>query len=74
MKKSTIILAGLGVVVAILIIMCVSTYNGLVTSEENIDSQWAQVENQLQRRFDLIPNLVNTVEGYMEHELSLIHI
>lgn len=71
MGKSKVMLGGVAVIVVILAIMCISTYNGLVTSEENIDSQWAQVENQLQRRFDLIPNLVNTVEGYMEHEREI---
>lgn len=46
----------------------VSTYNGLVRENEAIDGQWAQVENQMQRRYDLIPNLVNTVKGYAAHE------
>lgn len=45
-----------------------STYNGLVKQNEIIDGQWAQVENQLQRRHDLIPNLVSTVKGYAKHE------
>lgn len=71
MGKSKVMLGGAAVIAVMLVIMCISTYNGLVTSEENIDSQWAQVENQLQRRFDLIPNLVNTVEGYMEHEREI---
>ena len=44
------------------------SYNRFVTQEEAIKSQWAQVENQLQRRNDLIPNLVETVKGYAEHE------
>lgn len=43
-------------------------YNSFVSNEESIDGSWAQIENQLQRRFDLIPNLVNTVKGYMDHE------
>lgn len=43
-------------------------YNSLVEQEEAIDGRWAQVENVLQRRADLIPNLVNTVQGYAEHE------
>ncbi len=44
------------------------SYNTFVTQEEAIKAQWAQVENQLQRRNDLIPNLVNTVKGYASHE------
>src|SRR5438874_13245213 len=44
------------------------SYNRFVSQEEGIKSQWAQVENQLQRRNDLIPNLVETVKGYAQHE------
>lgn len=43
-------------------------YNSLVEQEQAVDQAWAQVENQYQRRADLIPNLVNTVKGYSEHE------
>ena len=44
------------------------TYNSLVTLDEGVKAAWAQVENQLQRRYDLIPNLVETVKGYAAHE------
>src|SRR6202011_5085110 len=44
------------------------SYNKLVSQEEAIKAQWAQVQNQLQRRNDLIPNLVETVKGYAQHE------
>ena len=44
------------------------TYNTFVTLDESIKASWAQVENQLQRRYDLIPNLVETVKGYAKHE------
>ncbi|MBU3966899.1 MAG: LemA family protein [Euryarchaeota archaeon] len=44
------------------------TYNGLVSAEESVDAQWYQVENQYQRRADLIPNLIETVKGYAAHE------
>lgn len=43
-------------------------YNSLVEKQQNVEQAWAQVENQYQRRADLIPNLVNTVKGYSEHE------
>lgn len=65
MKKSSIILI---VVVAVLAIWAVSGYNGLVTMDETVSTQWANVETQYQRRADLIPNLVSTVKGYATHE------
>ncbi|MFH1427266.1 MAG: LemA family protein [Patescibacteria group bacterium] len=45
-----------------------STYNKLITANESVDNQWAQVESQYQRRFDLIPNLVESVKGIMQQE------
>ena len=47
-------------------------YNDMVSTQENVDAQWAQVENVYQRRADLIPNLVSTVKGYAAHESSTI--
>ena len=60
-KTSTIIII---VVIAILAIWAVTGYNGLVSMDEKVSNQWANVETQYQRRADLIPNLVNTVKGY----------
>ena len=57
MKKTWIIVIA---VVAVLVIYCVSSYNSLVTQEETVGTAWSNVENQYQRRSDLIPNLVNT--------------
>jgi LemA protein len=54
--------------IAILAIWATSVYNGLVSLDENVGNQWANVETQYQRRADLIPNLVNTVKGYATHE------
>lgn len=65
MKKSTIIILA---VVAVIAIWAVSGYNGLVGMEEKVNTDWANVETQYQRRADLIPNLVNTVKGYASHE------
>lgn len=59
-------------IVAILAISGVSSYNGLVSAEEGVDAQWAQVENVYQRRADLIPNLVSTVKGYAEFEKNTL--
>jgi LemA protein len=56
------------IVIAVLAIFVFSNYNGLVSADEAVNSAWSQVENQLQRRMDLIPNLVSTVKGYASHE------
>ncbi|WP_320939383.1 LemA family protein [Lysinibacillus capsici] len=72
MKK---ILGPIGIIVIILVVIAllfIPKYNSLVTAEENVDSKWAQVENQLQRRYDLIPNLVESVKGYANHEQEVI--
>ena len=65
MKKSTIILIA---VIAIAAIWGISAYNGLVKMDESVSTAWSNVENQYQRRADLITNLVNTVKGYAAHE------
>lgn len=56
------------VVIALVAIWGISSYNGLVSMDENVSNQWANVKTQYQRRSDLIPNLVNTVKGYAKHE------
>ena len=66
---------GIGIIIAVIVvlgIMLMSSYNGFVTSEENVDQSYAQIETQLQRRLDLIPNLVNTVKGYASHEKEVL--
>lgn len=61
-----------GVIVALLAVVGISGYNGLVQMNENVNGKWAQVDNQLQRRADLLPNLTNTVKGFAAHELTAI--
>jgi LemA protein len=68
------VLIGLGIVVLIAIIVIVGftgVFNSIVSRHETITAKWAQVENQLQRRNDLIPNLVNSVKGYAAHEKTV---
>lgn len=67
MKKAMPWIVVLGVL-AIIALWAANVYNGLVSAEEEVESAWAQVENQYQRRSDLIPNLVATVKGYAAHE------
>ncbi len=59
------------VIIVILGMMMVSGYNSLVSLEENVNGKWSQVENQLQRRADLIPNLVETVKGFATQEKEI---
>lgn len=63
-KKLLIALA----VVAVVVVWGVGAYNSLISRSEQVDNSWSQVENQYQRRLDLIPNLVSTVKGYAAHE------
>ncbi|MBU1097355.1 MAG: LemA family protein [Ignavibacteriae bacterium HGW-Ignavibacteriae-2] len=68
MKKGLLIGGGILVVLLILAFSAVGSYNGLVAMDEGVTQSWSQVENQYQRRADLIPNLVNTVKGVAEFE------
>lgn len=68
MSKGTILFIVFVVLVFFLGANGCSTYNKLVTSNTEVDQAWSKVENQYQRRFDLIPNLVETVKGYAKHE------
>ncbi|MHB8483781.1 MAG: LemA family protein [Nitrospiria bacterium] len=72
MKKLFIGAGIIGVIGLLFLSSLFSTYNRLVQMNEGIKSSWAQVDNQLQRRYDLIPNLVNTVKGYAAHEKEIM--
>lgn len=72
MKKTLIIVAIVLLIIFIPTMMAVGSYNSLVQLDENVDAQWAQVENQLKRRTDLIPNLVNTVQGFADQEQEVL--
>ncbi len=69
MKKGWIVIV---VIVVLAALWGVTAYNGFVKREEGVKQAWAQVENQYQRRADLIPNLVNTVKGYAAHESTTL--
>lgn len=70
MKKALIIIVA---IIAIIAIFCIGQYNGMVTKQENVDSKYGDLDTMLQRRADLIPNLVNTVKGYASHEDEVIN-
>lgn len=70
MKKSTIIIIA---VIGVAVVWAVMGYNGMVKADEAVSTAWSNVENQYQRRADLIPNLVNTVKGYAAHEQETLN-
>ena len=60
------------IILAVIILMVIAIYNSLQTEKNNVENAWSQIDVQLQRRFDLIPNLIETVKGYMEHEEGIL--
>ena len=72
MKKALIALIVVAVILLIIVGKCIGTYNNIIALEEGVKAQWAQVENTYQRRFDLIPNLVSTVQGEANFEKSTL--
>lgn len=72
MKKGLIVVGGIAVVLLLIVMWGVGRYNGLVKMDEGVNGAWAQVQNQYQRRMDLIPNLVATVQGVANFEKSTL--
>ena len=72
MKKSLIVIGGIVLILLIFFLSIRGTYNRLVALDENVKTAWSQVENQFQRRLDLIPNYVETVKGYAKHEREVL--
>lgn len=70
MKNRVIIICA--IIAGIILAGGIAVYNNLVKLDESVNTSWAQVETVLQRRYDLIPNLVNTVKGYAKHERGLL--
>ena len=68
MKALWITFGVIAAVIVISVIAAISIRNGLIERDEQVRENWSQIETQLQRRTDLIPNLVNTVKGYAKHE------
>lgn len=75
MKSKNGLLIALGIIVLVIVLIVgsgIGTYNSIVSSEENVTKALSNIDTQLERRADLIPNLVNTVKGYMKHEQSVV--
>lgn len=72
MKKTTMIILGLIAVIVIIGAMVGGSYNSLVSKEEKVEKEFSNIDIQLERRAELIPNLVNTVKGYAKHETEVI--
>ena len=60
------------VILAVIVLWLILMYNGLITSRNRVEEAWADIEVQLKRRYDLIPNLVNTVKGYAKQESTVL--
>jgi len=66
-----LLIGGIAVVIVLAVVFFVFTYNSLISKKLQIDNSWSQIDVQLKRRFDLVPNLVETVKGYAKHEKSV---
>ncbi|MDT2613423.1 LemA family protein [Enterococcus dongliensis] len=71
-RRGSGIIVGISIIVLAIGVYLVTTYNSLASAENTVDAKWSQVENVMQRRADLIPNLVNSVKGSMNHEEKIV--
>lgn len=71
-KTLLVVIGALALIVLIVVVWFIGTYNSLVSADQKVNEQWSQVENQYQRRADLIPNLVKIVEKYAAHEKTVL--
>lgn len=70
--KTLLVVIGVSAfIVLIIVVWFIGTYNSLISADQRVNEQWSQVENQYQRRADLIPNLVEIVKGYAKHEATV---
>jgi len=60
------------IILAVILISCFAIYNSLIRSRNNVENAWSQIDVQLKKRYDLIPNLIETVKGYMKHEAGTL--
>jgi LemA protein len=70
MSGLSAVIVVIAIVLVVVVLLVVALYNGLVQARNRVDNAWGQVEVQLNRRYDLVPNLVETVKGYASHEQS----
>src|SRR3989338_4526407 len=68
MSTTSLILLSLGGLIVFVLLWLVGVYNGIITLRNRVDEAWSDIDVQLKRRYDLIPNLVETVKGYARHE------
>lgn len=71
-KILLVAVGGLALIILIVVLWFIGTYNSLISTDQTVNEKWSQVENQYQRRADLIPNLVETVKGYAAHEKTVM--
>jgi len=70
-KTLLVVVGGLALIILIIVLWFIGTYNSLISTDQTVNEKWSQVENQYQRRYDLIEKLVNVTKGYAAHEKTV---